>query len=115
MDFCIRFLESNGNDVDALKAEIKRRGAYHIPLYVSRAEADRFSHKVKVHCLDTVLIMTIAVLHDTFGFGSTRIGRFKAAFNSAADLLADDCINWDEIRQGIREQLGMDTQIRWTE
>ena len=113
MDFCIRFLEKNNNDVDALREELKRRGAYHTPVWLSKSEEAEFCHRVKACCLDTILIMTIAVLHDNFGFGTKRVNRFKEAFNNAAELLADDCINWTEIQQGIQEQLGMETTIRW--
>lgn len=113
MDFCVRYLESNGGDIDDLKAEIKRRGAYHIPPWITKAEEAEFCNRVKNMVLDTILIMTMAVLHDNFGFGRTRINRFKEAFDNAAELLADDCINWQEIQQGILEQLGIKTEIRW--
>ena len=111
--FCLRTLEQNGNDVEALKAEIRRRGAGSIPLALSRADENRFCKAVRENCLDTVLIMTLAVLHDTFGFGRIRANRFKTAFNQAAKYLQDDCINWTEIRKGLEEQLGMVIGIRW--
>ena len=113
MDFCIRFLDKNGDDVEALRQEVKRRGAYHIPVWVTKSEETEFCHRVKTTCLDTILIMTVAILHDNFGFGMKRVNRFREAFNYASELLSDDCINWDEIQQGIREQLSMDMKIRW--
>ena len=113
MTFCLRYLDEHGNDVEGLKREIKRRGAGSIPLALSRADENRFCKAVRENCLDTVLIMTLAVLHDTFGFGRIRANRFKAAFNRAAELLQDDCINWTEIRKGLEEQLGIVIGIRW--
>jgi len=113
MAFCLRYLNEHDNDVEGLKREIKRRGAGSIPLALSRADENRFCKAVRENCLDTVLIMTLAVLHDTFGFGRIRANRFKAAFNRAAELLQDDCINWTEIRKGLEEQLGIVIGIRW--
>ena len=94
MDFCIRFLESHDNDIDALKAEIKRRGAYHIPLRISISEENEFVSRVRANVLDTVLIMTIAVLHDEFDFGKKRISRFKETFNRFSEWLCDDNLTW---------------------
>ena len=113
MTFCLRYLDEPGNNDEELKREIKRRGAGSIPLALSRADENRFCKAVRENCLDTVLIMTLAVLHDTFGFGRIRANRFKAAFNRAAELLQDDCINWTEIRKGLEEQLGIVIGIRW--
>ena len=113
MSFCLRHLEESGGNVEALKAEIKRRGAYGIPIGVTPKQEADFCRMVRENCLDTILIMTLAVLHDNFGFGHIRAVRFKDAFNTAAELLGDDCINWTEIRQGIEEQLGMNLGIRW--
>lgn len=113
MSFCLRYLDEHNNDVEGLKKEIKRRGAGSIPLALSRADENRFCKAVRENCLDTVLIITLAVLHDTFGFGRIRANRFKAAFNQAAEYLQDDCINWTEIRKGLEEQLGMVIGIRW--
>ena len=113
MSFCLRYLDEHDNDVEGMKREIKRRGAGSIPLALSKADENRFCKAVRENCLDTVLIMTLAVLHDTFGFGRIRANRFKAAFNQAAEYLQDDCINWTEIRKGLEEQLGMVIGIRW--
>ena len=113
MTFCLRYLDEHGNDVDGMKREIKRRGAGSIPLALSKADENRFCKAVRENCLDTVLIMTLAVLHDAFGFGRIRANRFKAAFNQAAEYLQDDCINWTELRRGIEQRLGMKLGIRW--
>lgn len=113
MAFCVRFLEAHDNDVEALKAEINRRGIRRIPLAIGRAEEIEFCKRVRATLMETVLLMTLAVLHDTFDFGKKRCRRFQEAFDYAAGLLADDCINWSEISQGVREQLGMDVVLHW--
>ena len=113
MSFCLQHLEKSGGDVDALKAEIRRRGAAGIPIGVTPKQEREFCDGVKKAVLDTVLLMSVAVLHDTFGFGRERVARFVEAFNTASELLGDDCINWTEIQAGIAEQLGYVRGIRW--
>ena len=113
MSFCLRYLEAHDGDVDALKAEIKRRGAAGIPIGVSPKQEEDFCRRVRENCLDTILALTLATLHDAFGFGRIRANRFKEFFNDSAELLGDDCINWTEILQGIDEQLGIKMRIRW--
>jgi hypothetical protein len=113
MAFCIRFLEQNNNDVDALREEIKRRGAYHVPLAIGKAEEKEFCLKVRENTFDTVMIMTLAVLHDEFGFGQKRTDRFMDCFQNAVGLLADDCINWTELQLGVKEMLHKNIEIRW--
>ena len=113
MAYCMRFLEGHDNDVAALKADIKRRGAYGIPIGVTPKQEREFCDGVKKAVLDTVLLMSMAVLHDTFGFGRDRVARFVEAFNNASELLQDDCINWTELQQGIADQLGFVRGIRW--
>lgn len=113
MAFCLRFLEAHDNDVAALKEEIRYRGAADMPLAISRAQKAEFADRVKRTLMETVLIVALAVLHDTFGFEPVRCRRFIDKFNWAGDLLADDCINWQEMQDGIREQLGIDTVLGW--
>lgn len=113
MAFCLRYLEEHGNDVNALREEIKRRGAYHVPLAISRAEEREFCLKIRENTFDTIVIMALAVLHDYFGFGQVRADRFLQHFTDTAQLLADDCINWTELQLGVKEQLYKNIEIRW--
>ena len=113
MAFCIKFLEENGNNVDALKEEIRRRGAYHIPLAISRSEEKEFCLKIRENTFDTIVIMALAVLHDYFGFGQKRADKFLQYFQDTAQLVADDCINWTELQMGVKEQLYKNIEIRW--
>ena len=113
MNFCLRFLEQNGGDVSALKGEIARRGAGRVPLSLSRADETAFAMRVRETVMGSVLLLTTAVLHDTFGFGKVRAKRFIDAFNDAAALIADDCINWTEMEEGVKAVLGLEMHINW--
>lgn len=113
MSFCMRLLDESGGDVEALRKELKRRGALGIPIGVTERQTREFVDGTKKNVLTTVTLLTIAILHDTFGFGSVRVARFIEAFNDAAELLQDDCINWQELQQGIAARLGNVRGITW--
>ncbi len=113
MGFCIRWLEEHDNDVESLKEELKRRGAYHIPLTISKAEEEAFVEKVKANCLDTILILSLISLRDEFQFGAQRLNRFKTAFNDYADSLTNDYVTWNDIIQALADECGLELGIRW--
>lgn len=113
MSFCLQHLEKSGGDVEALKAEIRRRGAAGIPIGVTPKQEREFCDGVKKAVLDTVLLVTVAALHDEFGFGSERAARFVAKFNEAAEYLQDDAMTWAELQQGIVDRLGFVKGLKW--
>lgn len=113
LSFALDFLESHNNDVDALREEAKKRGAYHIPLALNKADADEFSERVKKSVLDSVLVMSLLVLHDEFDFGEQRLNRFKARFNDKADCVVKDYTTWEETLGILKDECNIDMSIRW--
>lgn len=113
MAFCIRFLEEHDGDVEALKREIERRGAYGIPISVSRADEERFCEGVKHSCLDSVLVLTLVTLHDAFGFGRERLNRFKTLFNTKSECLAENYATWNDEIAILEQECGLKMNIRW--
>ena len=111
--FCLRFLENNNNDVEALKAELKRRGIFGVPLVLSKAEEIDYCTKVRENCIDTIGLLSLGVLHDTFGFGPKRARQFMDAFVKGGDLLGADLMYWSDLQKGVKEELGLDIMIRW--
>lgn len=113
MTFCLRYLDEHEGDVEALKAEIKRRGAAGIPIGVTPKQEQEYCSRVKNNCLTTVCLVAVAALHDEFGFGSERAARFVAKFNEAAEYLQDDAMTWAELQQGIVDRLGFVKGLKW--
>lgn len=62
--------------------------------------------------LDTMLILSVAVLHDEFGFGQKRCQRFIDRANRIAGSLVDDMATWDDYRQMVKEEIGIEMEIR---
>lgn len=113
MRFCERFLDQHDNDVNALRAEIKKRGAHNIPLRISPSELEEFCMRTKTICLDTVLCASLYVLHGEFGFGMTRLDRFKAAFNDLCQYMVDDYTTWRAVQDALVDETGIDCVIRF--
>ena len=74
MAYALRIAKEKG--IEELEKEIKFRNLTGISLNVSRKDLNTASERIKSMTLDTFTILTVAVLHDEFGFGETRCQRF---------------------------------------
>ena len=113
MSYAVRFLENHNDDVEALKFDVKARGAHNIPVGIDKADVDEFSERVKRSILDSVLVMSLLVLHDEFDFGTKRLNQFKARFNEKADCLQGNYTTWEDTLAILQDECGMQLSIRW--
>lgn len=113
MAFCARYLESHNYDGYALAEEIKRRGASHVPIGISPSEEHEYENRVRRSCLDTVLVMSLVVLHDEFGFGHSRLDRFKARFNLKSEAMGKGLTTWREQQEILIRESGIEQDIRF--
>lgn len=112
MAFCIRFLE-DGHTQEELKEEIKRRGAYGIPIGITKQEEDDFCARTETAILDSVMIMSMFTLHDLWGMGRKRLEDFKKAYNEKTEVLLEQKGNWQDIFDILEEECGMKMNVRW--
>jgi hypothetical protein len=68
---------------------------------------------IKEMTLDTMLLLSVAVLHDEFGFGGKRCQRFIDRANRIAGSLADDMATWEDYRKMVKEEMGIEMVIRY--
>lgn len=94
LQLALKIIKEGGQQ--ALEQEIKFHGARGINTSLAVKELDIASQKIKEMTLDTVIVMTIAVLHDEFGFGQTRCQRFMDRFELKSGCLVDGLATWDE-------------------
>ena len=113
LSFVLDFLDKHNGDVEALREEAKKRGAYSIPLALNKRDADEFVEKVKASVLDSVLVMSLLVLHDEFGFGTKRLDEFKARFNEKTECLLKGYSTWEETLGILQDECGMQLEVRW--
>lgn len=98
--------------VEALEKEISFRNVTGIRTPLAKKDLDKATMKIKEQLLDTVTVLSVATLHDKYGFGATRCQRFIKRFNFKAECLMDDMASWDDYIKAIREELGIEMVIR---
>lgn len=113
MAYAFKIAKEKG--VDALEEEIKFRNATKIPTSVNRKVCNDVIEKIKNNTIDTVLIMSVAVLHDEFGFGTKRLKQFMDRFNLKTDCLCDGYVTWQDFIDDISANLGLELTIRRNE
>ncbi|MFQ7607471.1 hypothetical protein [uncultured Blautia sp.] len=111
MAYALKIAKQDG--IEELEKEIKFRNLTGISLNVSRKDLNAASERIKSMTLDTFTILTVAVLHDEFGFGETRCQRFLDRMSQKAECMIDDFCTWEDYIQTIKEELHLDLHIRW--
>lgn len=110
MAYALRIAKREG--IEGLEEELKRRGITGVNLPASHKEIDQELDKIKMQVLDTVLAMSCLVLRNEFCFGEKRLNRFKERFNFETSCLEDGHITWADVLEMIRNETGIELQIR---
>lgn len=97
--------------IDALEEELKMRGATKMPLTVSAAKGKEWMEQAMNEMLETVVLMSISVLHDEFGFGEKRLNKFLDRYAEKTDCMAHGYVNWEDLQEEMKEKLGKDFNI----
>ena len=87
LDLARRIVKQGG--IEALEQEYKFRGVTGIHTSLAVKDLDKASEKIKEVIADSFVILSIAVLHDDFGFGEKRCQRFRNGLDRAADYIND--------------------------
>lgn len=101
--------------IEALRDEIKFRGANGINTAMAKKELNAACEKIKNMTLDTMTVIAIATLHDEFEFGQKRCQRFMDRLEEKADCIIDDLASWDDYIKAIKNELGIELTIRRNE
>lgn len=110
LELALKITKQDG--IDGLEKEIKFRGQTGIHTALVRKELDKASEKIKAMTLDTFTILTVATLHDEFGFGEKRCRRFIERMNSKAECMVGDMATWQDYIDTITEEMGIELKIR---
>lgn len=98
--------------IDAAVKELKSRTAEFVPLEVPREVIKEYEQRVKCNTIDSMCLLAAVTLRDEFDFGRVRLNRFLDRFNSKAECLADDDVSWEDMRQTMREECGIEFNWR---
>ena len=110
MDYAVRQIQKVG--IEEFKKELRIRYNKALDARLTPQEQDAASQKIKEMCLDTVLTMSVAVLHDEFGFGKKRIKRFFDRYMLKSSCLQGGFVTWQDYMDTIKEELDIKISIR---
>lgn len=105
----LKIAEQDG--IEGLRREIKFRGATGIHTSLASKDLDKAADQIKRITRDCFIVLSVAALHDAFGFGQTRIQRFINKFNEGADYLDQGLATWQDYISEIKEQLNLTLDI----
>ncbi len=113
MELALRIAKDKG--IEELEKEVRFRQRTGISLNVTHQELNAASNKIKEMTLDTFTILSIACLHDLWGFGQKRCQQYMDKMAEGAQYLVADLATWDDYIKEIQEQLGFEIKIRWND
>ncbi len=111
LSLALRIAKEGG--IEALEKEIRFRGVTGVHTSLASKDLDKAAEKIKEITLDTFTVMSVAVLHDEFGFGEKRCQRYMDGINKAAEYIVDGLVTWPDYIAAIKEEIGLDLRIRW--
>lgn len=111
LDLALRIVKRDG--IEGLEKEIEFRGKTGIHLGISKKEVEQSVEDIKTKILTLFMILTVAALHDTYGFGAKRAGRVLDKLEEGAMLISNDLATWDDYIEAIKEQTGMKIEVEW--
>ena len=115
MSYALRYAREHG--LDALEIDLKKRGAYNIPVWIDDKALQEFTDNAKNMVLDTILILASVTLHDEFGFGKQRLERTLQRFNAKVDALEyepnkADGITYETLKEDLKNETGFTFTIQ---
>ena len=111
LDLALRIVKEGG--VEALEEEIAFRGKTGIHLGAMKREREKAVETIKQRVLDFFMVLTIAALHDVYGFGKVRSKRVIDKIEEGAMLITNDMATWEDYINAIKETTGMNIEIEW--
>lgn len=106
LDLARRIVRDGG--LEALERECVFRNVTGIHTSLASKDLGKASEKMKELFADSFMILSLAVLHDEFGFGEKRCQRFRIGLDRAADYINDGLAEWVDYVQSIKDELNIE-------
>lgn len=104
-----RLVEEGG--LGRLEDEIKYRNLTGIHTGLVQKELEKTTRQIKMTTLDTVLLLAISSIRDEYDFGAVRLKRLIDRMERKAQALIGDMATWEDFRQTILEELGIEIDV----
>ena len=108
--FCNKLVAEKGPE--ELERVTRQRNLTGLRTLIDPKDLDKDLINIKMQILDTVLIMSLAVLKDEFDFGSKRLNRFKKRFNDKTECLESGHVTWIDMIELIQQENNIKLQLR---
>lgn len=106
LDLARRIVREGG--LEALEKECRFRGVTGIRTSLASKDLNKACEKMKEVIADSFVILSLAVLHDDFGFGEKRCQRFRNGLDRASDYINDGLAEWVDYVNSIKEEIGIE-------
>ena len=104
-----RLVEEGG--LGRLEDEIKYRNLTGIHTGLVHIVLDKATRQFMMTTLVTVLLLAISSIRDEYDFGAGRLKRLIDRMERKAQALIGDMATWEDFRQTIREELGIEIDV----
>ena len=98
--------------LDKFAEELQYRSKRGVQLVNTRKDQRMFEQEVIQRVQDVVMIYAVAVLVDEFDFGNEEVNRFIDRLKLKSDCIEDKYLTWDEQKQIIKDEIGIDIRFR---
>lgn len=109
MSYALSVAKEKG--IEGLEEDLKRRNALDIPVGLKKSDLDKFSEKVKINTVKTIMTVLAVTLHDELGFGHKRIKQVIDRFLLKCECISDEYVTLEENAAILREECGMDIDV----
>ena len=97
--------------IEEAEKELHWKTSVAIPIGVDKKDAEEAIETIKHNTMQTILCMSLMTLRDEFGFGPDRLTRFADRFNFKMNCMVSGIIDWDDIRETIMDECGINLEI----
>ncbi len=98
--------------MDEFAKELEYRSKRGVQLVNTKKDQQRFEREIIDKLQDTIMIFAISVLIDEFDFGKEEVDRFLNRLQLKSECLSEKYLTWDEQKQIIKDEIGLDIKFR---
>lgn len=109
MDYALRRIKETGIEEFEKELQARNRSKFSLPLDNKTIQSQMEIYKAQI--LEFALTLSLATLHDEFGFGQKRAERYRDLFVTGAEYITKGYAYLDEYKQGIKEELNIEVRM----
>ena len=103
--------------IEAAEEELKLRGAVFVPMEIPKSKLEEVSRTLSEHCYHTILSTVLGLLVDKYGYGKTRLKRFKDQFDARCmeffqlQPCGEPYVQISDYARLLRDEYGVDVSV----